>query len=75
MSRDKVIRIQGDKMCEYLGLPKGTKINLDVLHIIEHAEVNKPCNVMNKDVVITMHMKATAGILIKKINGEKAWVS
>ena len=73
MTRDKVIRIQGDKMCDYLGIPRETKINLGVLQRIEQAEANQKCTVMGKEVTVTMHMKATAGILLKKIKGEKGW--
>lgn len=62
-------------MCEYIGIPKGTKIDLDVLQKIEHAPANEKCTIMGKEILISMSMKGTAGILIKKIREDKAWVA
>ena len=34
---DKVIRIQGDKLCELLGYEKGTKIDVEIIRSIANS--------------------------------------
>ena len=36
---DKVIRIQGDKLCELLGYEKGTKIDVEIIRSIANSEM------------------------------------
>ena len=36
---DKVIRIEGDKLCELLGYEKGTKIDVEIIRSIANSEM------------------------------------
>lgn len=36
---DKIIRIQGDSLCDHIGLPRGTFIDKDLIERIAKAEL------------------------------------
>ena len=64
---DKVIRIQGDKLCESLGLAKGTKIDLELIRKIATSNFGETIRVEGRDVKLSMHMIGVAKILLEKI--------
>ena len=64
---DKVIRVQGDKLCGYLGLEPGTKIELDVIKQIATATFGESIILDGKEVKPSMHMIGVAKILLEKI--------
>ena len=66
---DKVTRIQGDKLCGYLGLEPGTKIELDVIKQIATATFGESIILDGKEVKLSMHMIGVAKILLEKIEG------
>lgn len=67
---DKVIRIQGDKLCESLGFAAGTKIDLDLIRKIATAKFGDIVQVEGRDVKLSMHMVGVAKILLEKIEGK-----
>ena len=67
---DKVIRIQGDKLCDYLGLPAGTKIELKTIKQIATATFGESITLDGKEINLTMHMIGVAKILLEKIEGK-----
>ena len=67
---DKVIRIQGDKLCESLGLPAGTKIELDLIRKIATSQFGDVIQMNGKDIKLSMHMVGVAKILLEKIEGK-----
>jgi hypothetical protein len=70
VQKSKVIRIQGDKLCEMLGLPPKTKIELNVIKEIADAPVKSFVVYNGKNYVVDPSMKAIAGVLLAKIMGE-----
>ena len=66
---DKVIRIQGDKLCGYLGLEPGTKIELKTIKQIATATFGDSITLDGKEVKLSMHMIEVAKILLEKIEG------
>lgn len=69
---NKVIRIQGDKLCTMIGLKPGTKIDRKVLDALAAAELGDVVRVGTRDVtVISPSIQVLAQILIDKIDGVK----
>ncbi len=64
---DKVIRIQGDKLCESLGYEPGTKIKLETIKQIATATFGDTIILDGKEIKLTMHMIGVAKILLEKI--------
>ena len=62
---EKIMRIQADKLCVYLGYEAGTKIPEYMIKII--AGPSEFVIVDGKEVKITPQMRALAGILLEKI--------
>lgn len=65
----KVIRIQGDKLCDDLGYPKGTKIPIETIEAIASSNFGDVLTIDGKEVKLTMHMVGVAKILLEKIKG------
>lgn len=65
--RDKVIRIQGDKLCLELGYPPETKLDIVLIKQIANSKPGDIIFVENREITITMHMIGVAGILVDKI--------
>ena len=63
----KVIRIQGDKLCESLGYAPGTKIKLETIKQIASATFGDTIILDGKELKLTMHMIGVAKILLEKI--------
>lgn len=64
---DKVIRIQGDKLCEYLGLKPETKIELSVIKKIASSQFGDTITINGTDIVLSMHAIGIAKVLMEKI--------
>lgn len=67
MTKDKVIRIQGDRLCKYLGYPPGTKIEIEEIRKIANGEMGDIVVANDRSVTITMSMIGIAMILLEKI--------
>jgi len=65
----KVIRIQADKLNKAIGNPEGTFIDRKTIDLIAEADVRGIIVVNGKEIQMNMHLKGTADILRKKIDG------
>jgi len=66
--KDKIIRIQADRLNKSLGLPENTFMPRELLEKVVNAELNEEIVVEGKRVKIGMSAKAHADILLSKIN-------
>ena len=64
---DKVIRIQGDKLCECLGLKQGTKIELNIIKQIAASQFGDTITIQGKPITLSMHAIGLSRILLEKI--------
>lgn len=64
---DKVVRIQGDRLCQFLGYPEGTKIDVAVIRAIANAGAGDLVKVDGKGIVVGMSAIGIAQVLLKKI--------
>ena len=64
--RSNVVKIQGNRLCEQLGLPVGTKIPKNVIEMIAKSKINDVVSVCGKEVVLSPSVIAVAGILVSK---------
>ena len=64
---DKVIRIQGDKLCELLGYEKGTKIDVEIIRSIANSEMMDMIVIDGREIELSMRTVAIAKILLEKI--------
>ena len=64
---DKVIRIQGDKLCELIGYEKGTKIDVEIIRAIANSEMMDMIVIDGRGIELSMRMVAIAKILLEKI--------
>ncbi len=64
---DKVIRIQGDKLCELIGYEKGTKIDVEIIRAIANSEMMDMIVIDGRDIELSMRTVAIAKILLEKI--------
>ena len=64
---DKVIRIQGDKLCELIGYEKGTKIDVEIIRTIANSEMMDMIVIDGRGIELSMRMVAIAKILLEKI--------
>jgi hypothetical protein len=64
---DKVIRIQGDKLCELLGYEKGTKIDVEIIRSIANSEMMDMIVIDGRGIELSMRTIAIAKILLEKI--------
>lgn len=65
MIKEKIIQIQGNKLCKCLGYPPGTKIDINIIKSIANGNVGDV--VPGTSIAISMSMKGIACILVKKI--------
>ncbi len=66
--KDKIIRIQADRLNKALGLPENTFMSRELLMKVANAELNEEIDVEGKRVKIGMSAKARAGLILSKIN-------
>lgn len=66
---ERVIRVQGDKLCEELGYPKGTKIDIEIIKEIAKLKAGDFVVVNGKSIKISPRIFAIAKILLDKIEG------
>jgi C-terminal processing protease CtpA/Prc len=64
---DKVIRIQGDKLCELIGYEKGTKIDVEIIRAIANSEMMDMIVIDGREIELSMRTVAIAKILLEKI--------
>ena len=64
---DKVIRIQGDKLCELIGYEKGTKIDVEIIRAIANSEMMDMIVIDGRGIELSMRTVAIAKILLEKI--------
>ena len=64
---DKVIRIQGDKLCELIGYEKGTKIDVEIIRAIANSETMDMIVIDGREIELSMRTVAIAKILLEKI--------
>lgn len=64
---DKVIRIQGDKLCELLGYEKGTKIDVEIIRAIANSEMMDMIVIDGRGIELSMRTIVIAKILLEKI--------
>lgn len=64
---DKVIRIQGDKLCELLGYEKGTKIDVEIIRAIANSEMMDMIVIDGRGIELSMRTIIIAKILLEKI--------
>lgn len=64
---DKVIRIQGDKLCELIGYEKGTKIDVEIIRAIANSEMLDMIVIDGREIELSMRTVAIAKILLEKI--------
>ena len=64
---DKVIRIQGDKLCELIGYEKGTKIDVEIIRTIANSEMMDMIVIDGRGIELSMRTVAIAKILLEKI--------
>lgn len=67
--KNRVTRIQGDKLCEELGYPKGTKIDIKIIREITQLKAGDFVVIDGKSITITPRIFAIAKILLEKIEG------
>ena len=64
---DKVIRVQGDKLCELIGYEKGTKIDVEIIRTIANSEMMDMIVIDGRGIELSMRTVAIAKILLEKI--------
>ena len=64
---DKVVRIQGDKLCELIGYEKGTKIDVEIIRTIANSEMMDMIVIDGREIELSMRTVAIAKILLEKI--------
>ena len=64
---DKVVRIQGDKLCELIGYEKGTKIDVEIIRAIANSEMMDMIVIDGREIELSMRTVAIAKILLEKI--------
>lgn len=64
---DKVIRIQGDKLCGLLGYEKGTKIDVEIIRAIANSEMMDMIVIDGRGIELSMRTITIAKILLEKI--------
>ena len=64
---DKVIRIQGDKLCELLGYENGTKIDVEIIRAIANSEMMDMIVIDGRGIELSMRTITIAKILLEKI--------
>ena len=64
---DKVIRIQGDKLCELIGYEKGTKLDVEIIRAIANSEMMDMIVIDGRGIELSMRTVAIAKILLEKI--------
>lgn len=67
---DKVIRIQGDKLCELLGYEKGTKIDVEIIRSIANSEMMDMIVIDGRGIELSMRTITIAKILLEKIEND-----
>ena len=67
---DKVIRIQGDKLCELIGYEKGTKIDVEIIRTIANSEMMDMIVIDGREIELSMRTVAIAKILLEKIEND-----
>lgn len=65
--KSRVIRIQGDTLCGFLGYPPETKLDIELIKQIANSKPNDIITIDGRNVTITMRMIGVAGILADKI--------
>ena len=68
-TKGKVFQIQYDKLCEELGCPKGTKIDIKTIREITKLKIKDFIVINGKSISITPGIFAIATILLDKIEG------
>ena len=64
---DKVVRIQGDKLCELLGYKKGTKIDIEIIRAVANSEIWDMIVLDGRSVRLSPYALAVAKTLLGKI--------
>ena len=64
---DKVIRIQGDRLCELIGYEKGTKIDVEIIRTIANSEMMDMIVIDGRGIELSMRTITIAKILLEKI--------
>lgn len=64
---DKVIRIQADKLCELIGLPKGSYIPRSTIELIAKSKLLTVVNINGRDIKVTPSLIAVAQVILGKI--------
>ena len=67
---DKVIRVQGDKLCELIGYEKGTKIDVEIIRTIANSEMMDMIVIDGRGIELSMRTVAIAKILLEKIEND-----
>lgn len=67
----KIIRIQADKLCEQLGLPKNTYLELSELQLLANSSPMKSIEFRGKSLEITFSIHTNAQLILDKISSTK----
>jgi len=65
--KDKIVRIQADKLCGYLGFEAGTKIDKELLKEIATTNHGEHVIINRNEIVVTPRMRGLATIILEKI--------
>ena len=65
--KQQVIRIQADKLCEMIGIPKGTFISFNLIKAISLTRVGDVVIIEGKEIPVSVHMRGVAQILVEKV--------
>lgn len=64
--KDGVVRVQGDRLAEHLGLPPNTYFKREELDRLARAQYGDTVTVNGKTVKVTFSMKGIANIILGK---------
>lgn len=67
MPKEKVLRIQADKLANILGYPPNTYFEVEELELLEQGETGSEVAFRGKNYKVTPALKAAAHIILHKI--------
>ncbi len=66
VDRNKIVRIQADRLCGYLGFEAGTKIGIELLKEIANTNHGEHIIINRNEIIVTPRMRGLATIILEK---------
>lgn len=65
--KEKIVRIQADRLCGYLGFEAGTRIDRELLKDIANTNHGEHIIINRAEITVTPRMRGLATIILEKV--------